>query len=532
MTRLFTIDEVGNRPHHWRRDHRPVVDWLNERNIRKLECALSAARGSLERDARAEYGRPDTLRDAMDHALMAWCLANSELDESFFLTLSAFYINAPEELAERVEMASYVLWWLGERIGEHPDAIETVRGAAISLIESALHPSANRKRLPENLPHSYIASDISRQFKVGNWIHTGRYRPARIVAVGRHSSPDLHLSYDDEEDEKFVPCQSDWRLVSQPDTLKSLGQLFSAGDWVRHERLGDVRIVQVLNTSVLIDLSGRHVKLIPYFLHITLSRIDEPAPTDSRPVAARYPPGTWVLVGGSGEGIVLDAEEEARSGKLVEVLTVLHGDAVSRFRIVEPRSRRISKDWNYEFVVWHLQRPRFDFSPPWHRRARLFWLLRASNKYDPDAGVPCPCCGYPNTGQGDFAIYVYRCILCGWIDDDWSESEAGNVRPTVEACFPEGRKTNGGYSLTEARHNFVTRGHMFHPDDPAAELMDELAPERESLRRLFDGLLESSSDFDLWYDIYHSGMELGEQLEVLNGPHGLGFSESDQPADE
>ena len=85
---------------------------------------------------------------------------------------------------------------------------------------------------------------------------------------------------------------------------------------------------------------------------------------------------------------------------------------------------------------------------------------------------------------------------------------------------------------TEARRNYVARGHMFHPGGPAAEVMDELVPERESLRRLFDDLLEASSDFDLWDDIYHSGMELGEQLEVLNGPCGLGFSESDQPADE
>ena len=468
----------------------------------------------------------------MDHALMAWCLANSELDESFFLTLSAFYINAPEELVERVKLAEDVLRRLGERIGEHPDAIETVRGAANSLIESALHPAASRKRLPENLPRSYIASVVSRQFKVGNWIHTGRYRPARIVAVGRHSSSDLHLSYGDEEDEKFVPCQSDWRLVSRPDTLKSLKQIFSAGDWVRHERLGDVRVVEVFNTSVLLDLSGRCVKLIPYFACITISRIDEPAPADSRPVTDRYPTGTWVLVGGVGEGLVLEAKEEVRSGKSADVITVLRGYDVSHFIVVEPRLRRISKDWSYEFVVWRLQRPRFDFSPPWHRRARLFWLLRASDKYDPDAGVPCPCCGYPNTGQGDFVIYVYRCILCGWIDDDWSESEANNARPTADPCFPEGRKTNGGYSLTEARHNFVARGHMFHPDDPAAEVMDELAPERESLRRLFDGLLEAPSDFDLWYEIYHSGMELGEQLEVLNGPCGLGFSESDQPADE
>ena len=280
---------------------------------------------------------------------------------------------------------------------------------------------------------------------------------------------------------------------------------------------GRLRVVEVFSTSVLLDLSGRRVKLIPYFACITISRIDEPEPTDSRPVADRYPIGTWVLVGGVGEGIVLDATEEFISGKSAKVLTVRRGDTVSRFTIVEPRSRRISKNWSYEFVVWRLHRPRFDFSASWHRRSRLFWLLHASNMYDPDAGVPCPCCGYPNTGEGDFAIYVYRCILCGWIDDDWKESEADQVRPMAEPCFPEGRKTNGGYSLTEARHNFVAHGHMFHPGDPAAEVMNELAPERESLRRLFDGLLETSSGFDLWLDIYHLGMDLGETLEVLNG---------------
>ena len=128
----------------------------------------------------------------MDHALMAWCLANSELDESIFLNLSAFYVTAPEELAEKVELAAYVLRSLRERIGDHPDAIETVRDAAVSLIESARHPPVNRKQLPENLPRSYIASDISGQFNVGDWLHTGRYRPAQVVAVQRHYASGRH----------------------------------------------------------------------------------------------------------------------------------------------------------------------------------------------------------------------------------------------------------------------------------------------------------------------------------------------------
>ena len=457
----------------------------------------------------------------MDHALIAWCLANSELDESIYLNLSAFYIAAPEALAEKVELAAHFLRPLGGRIGEdRPDAIETVRGAASSLIESARRPPANRKPLPKNLPRSYIASDVSGQFKVGSWIHAGRYRPARIVTVQRHSPFDLHLTYGDEEDEEFVPCQSHWRPVSPPDTLKSLRDIFSAGDWVRHERLGDVRVIEVFNTSVVLDVSGRHVNLIPYCACLTISRIDEPAPTDSRSVMERFPLGTWVHVGGVGEGVVLDAEEDTIAGKPAEVLTVLrHGRAVSRYKAIEPRSRRISKEWNSEFVVWRLQRPRFDFSPSWYRRARLFWLLDARNGYDPDAGAPCPCCGYPNTGQGDFNIHVFRCILCGWIDDDWSESEADDERPLVEPCFPEGRKTNGGYSLTEARHNFIAHGHMFRPGDPATEVMEEQASERESLRRLFDDLLEPSEyAYDLWLDIYHSGLEIGEHLEVLNGP--------------
>ena len=477
MTKLYTIDEVGDRPHYcyWRLDHRRMLDRWNARHIRTVEHALSASTYSLECEARAEYGRFDTLRDAMDHAIIAWCLANLEFDDSIFRNLSAFYVTAPEALAEKVELAAHFLRPLGERIGEeHPDAIETVRGAAMSLIESAHHPPANRKHLPENLPRSYFGSDVSGQFKVGSWIHTGRYRPARIVAVQRHSPFGLHLSYGDEEDEEFVPCQAHWRPVSPPDTLKSLRQMFSAGDWVRHERLGDVRVVEVFDTSVVLDVSGRHVKLIPYFACLTISRIDEPAPTDSRPVTERFPLGTWVLVGGVGEGVVLDAEEDTIAGQSAEMLTVLrHGYAVSRYKVIELRSRRFSKEWKSEVVVWRLQRPRFDFSPSWHRRARSFWLLHARNRYDPDAGVPCPCCGYPNPGQGDFDICVYRCILCGWIDDDWSESEADEVRPLVEPCFPDGRKTSGGYSLTEARHNFVAHGHMFRRVDPAAKVMEE-----------------------------------------------------------
>ena len=128
-----------------------------------------------------------------------------------------------------------------------------------------------------------------------------------------------------------------------------------------------------------------------------------------------------------------------------------------------------------------------------------------------------PAAGYPNTGQGDFDIYVYRCILCGWIDDGGSESEADDVRSLDEPCFSEGRKSNAGYSLTEARHHFVAHGHMFRPGDPAAEVMEEQTRERKSLRRLFDDLLETS-EYEVWLDIHALGMEIGEHLEVLNGP--------------
>ena len=524
MTKLFTIDEVSDRPHlcYWRLEFPRMRHLWNAWHIRNVERALSVATHSLECDARAEYGRFHILRDAMDHAFIAWYLANIKFDEWIFLDLSTFYVSAPEKLAEKVELAAHFLRPLGERIGEeHPDAIDTVRGAAMALIESARHPPANRKEPPKNLPHSYIASDVPGQFKVGSWIHTGRYRPARIVAVQCHSPFGLHLSYGDEEDEEFVPSQSQWRHVSPPDTLKSLRQVFSAGDWVRHERLGDVRVVEVFNTSVVLDVSGRHVKLIPYFACLTISRTDEPAPTDGRPITERFPLGTWVLVGEVGEGVVLDAEEDTIAGKPAEMLTVLrHDDAVSRYKIIEPRSRRISKEWNSEVVAWRLPCPRFDFSPSWHRRARLFWLLHVRGGYHPDAGTPCTCCGYPNIAESEFiSVFVNRCILCGWSSDCWSESEADDERPLVEPCFPEGRKTNGGYSLTEARHNFVAHGHMFRPDDPATEVMEELASERESLRRLFDGLLEASEyDDDLWYDIYHLGLDIGGPLEALNGP--------------
>ena len=177
MSKIFTIDEISDRSHYWRRDHRRVLDWLNDRNLRSAEHALSAARHSLECDARAEYGRFDTLRDAMDHALMAWCLANFELDESILLNLSAFYVTAPQALAEKVELAAHFLRSLRERIRDDPGAIEAVRGAAMALVASACHPPANRKQLPKNLPRSYIASDVSGQFNVGE-LDTHRPLPA------------------------------------------------------------------------------------------------------------------------------------------------------------------------------------------------------------------------------------------------------------------------------------------------------------------------------------------------------------------
>ena len=61
MTKLHTIDEVSDRPHYWRREGRGTFGWFNARDIRKVEHALSTARRSLERDARAEGRRFGTL---------------------------------------------------------------------------------------------------------------------------------------------------------------------------------------------------------------------------------------------------------------------------------------------------------------------------------------------------------------------------------------------------------------------------------------------------------------------------------------
>ncbi|MDR2212525.1 MAG: hydrolase [Pseudomonadales bacterium] len=54
----------------------------------------------------------------------------------------------------------------------------------------------------------------------------------------------------------------------------------------------------------------------------------------------------------------------------------------------------------------------------------------------------CPCCGYPTLDEmGSYDI----CELCGWEDSGQGDANADEVRGGP----------NSGYSLTEARQNFL-----------------------------------------------------------------------------
>src|SRR5687768_4836852 len=69
-----------------------------------------------------------------------------------------------------------------------------------------------------------------------------------------------------------------------------------------------------------------------------------------------------------------------------------------------------------------------------------------------EAKVACPCCGYPTlTERATYEI----CSLCHWEDDGQDTASAADVWPGP----------NHGYSLDEARRNFMAYLSMYPPEE-------------------------------------------------------------------
>ena len=108
------------------------------------------------------------------------------------------------------------------------------------------------------------------------------------------------------------------------------------------------------------------------------------------------------------------------------------------------------------------------------RKRRAFFDSYGSRPNEKGAATPpggirisCPCCGYPTLGErGGYEI----CELCWWEDDGQDDADAD-----IEQGGP-----NHGYSLTEARENFMRFFVMYPPDrDPRAQ-----GPDTEETKRI------------------------------------------------
>ena len=326
----------------------------------------------------------------------------------------------------------------------------------------------------------------------GSWIDTGRYRPAVVLEVMPDPPHVMKLSYGDEIDEDFRPHISNWKPVRKRKRIPSLKDVFSPGDWIRHPRSGYGRVLAVRESTMDVDYRGRVAKVVPEAGLSRWEKVDGPGPEDCRPLEERLPPGTWIETDASGEGVVLAVEDD--------VLAVLFGHGVAH--VIEPGPGDDGP------VIWKLDRMALDLHSPWGRRWAWWWLHRDI------FGVPaCACCGYLNFGQRagnhfELEFEAKECIICGYPDfgtgfededvpcvfrvdgvwlhhDEWNFPEPDE--PEAVAVAPSEREWEvAGYSLSEARRNYETRGVMFRPGDPGAETWEKVTALRRTLTRLLE----------------------------------------------
>ena len=437
----------------------------------------------------------DDLRNALTHAVWAWCRTHlrckdaSGTNESYY---EAFAEKAPEDLYHTVMQAHTAMnrYRRGGRWISTAEVVTAVRGAAEAVLEAASRPPRNKRRFPARLRAGRPPGKP--RVRPGSWIDTGRYRPAVVLEMMPDPPHIMRLSYGDEIDEDFRPHIANWKPVRQRKRIPSLKDVFSPGDWIRHPRSGYGRVLAVRHSTMDVDCRGHVATVVPEASLSRWKKVDDPGPGDRKPVGERLPPGTWIERDGSGQGVVLTVEDD--------VLTVLFPHWVAR--IVEPGPGDEGP------VIWKLDRTALDLHSSWGRRWAWWWLHR--DIFD----VPvCACCGYPNLGQraGNYFELEFEemeCIVCGYPDfgagfDDeeaprvfrfegvWRDEAAWDFsesdEPEAAPSDPSGREWEAaGYSLSEARRNYETRGVMFRPGDPGAGTLEKVADLRRSLTRLLD----------------------------------------------
>lgn len=461
--------------------------------------ALAAAR-SLAVSGKENERTVQELSSALDNAVMAWCKTHLRGEGAGYdAHYAAFYAKAPSDLRTRVLLAFHQMRRGDSLPWDLPKNFETICDIVQLLLEAIAHPPRNQRRFPA--PLRAFRPPNKPCVKVSGWIDTGRYRPAQVMAIAADPPHTMRISYGDSE-EDFHPHISNWHTVRCPKQLRSLKDIFEEGDWLRHEWYGYGRVIAVANTIIEVEFRGKKTALAPDPNLEKIVKVDGPEAPDERPIAERFPSGTWIRQDVFGEGVVLDAGEEIVDDTREDALTVCFGN-----RIVEIIASGGGP------MVWRLERPPLDLQLPWH--AKAFSFLRndqVANRY-----LMCPCCGYPNATDV-YGLQEVRCVLCGWIDDGWPESQADKIRSVEERLFSDEPIPNENYSLTEARRNVMVAGHMFRQDTPTAALMIKHESDREHLRQCFDSLLTESlgEATDMLREIDRASRELAMTLRGLD----------------
>ena len=452
------------------------------------------------------------LESALTHAVRAWCRTHLRCkdaksdNDSYFQALDA---KAPEELGHAVTHAKSAIYGCLQRLAgiSTPEVVASVRVAVEALLEAASRPPRNRLRFPAHL--RAFRTPRTPRVKPGSWIETGRYRPALVLEIMPAPPHTMKLSYGDETDKDFRPHIQHWRSIRRPNRVDSLKDVFSPGNWFRHPRCGNGRVLEVRNSTMDVEYQGRRATVVPDRGLRRFEKVEGPEPEDTRPLAERFPPGSWIDQDHFGRGIVLGCEEG-----MIETITVLFsGGAI---RIAEGAVGEGP-------VIWNLDKKPLDLSRSWGRRWAWWWQHQ-----EIFANPVCCCCGYPNLGASGFVTSPRECIICGYPDfgfgfDDeadgvcvclvgnhwwhrsmwevdyiWDDDLDGPVRIERMTGSPTDEDlATRGYRLSEARQNYEVRGTMFRPDSSSPLVTEVATGLRDSLVRLLEMAMAEPS---LWSD--------------------------------
>ena len=451
----------------------------------------------------------DKLHGALKHSVRAWCRTHlrckdaSESDEDYFL---AFDEKAPKDLNQLINHARSVInrrRLEGQKWISMAEVARAVRDAVEAVLSAASRPPRNRRRFPARFRSGW--KPRMPRVLPGSWIDTGRYRPAVVLEMMPDPPHIMKLSYGDEVDDDFAPHVTKWKPLRKRKRIPSLKDVFSTGDWIRHPYSGYGQLLAVRNSSMDVDYRGHVATVVPEAGLSRWKKVDGPGAEDHRLVGERLPPGTWIKRDRSGQGVVLAVEDD--------MLTVLFGDDV-----IGPISEHGHGDDGP--VIWKLDRPALDLHSTWGRRWSWWWLHRSifSKPGKDYCESVCACCGYPNLGKYpgnwiELELEAKECIICGYpdfgygfddedvppifrVEGDWLYPGWNCPEAEDEESGPLERESKVvGYSLSEARRNYESRGVMFRPGEPHTDSWMKTAVLRHALTCLLEKRMTEASQW-------------------------------------